>query len=119
MCSWRSTPTLGLVLLGTRAGSLGRSGELENWVLPGLGDEAPHRVVLVCLEVLPRGRGDLNVLLEHRPGLRWVHLPDGVGACVAATSQPHLPGGAGVVHPRDRPVLGDQPTPPVMPYHQD
>src|SRR5450631_1885702 len=94
-------------------------GELENRVLPRLGDEALHGVVLVCLEVLPGGRGDLDVLLEHRPGLGSVHFPDGVVTCVGATSQPDLPGGAGVVHPRHRPVRGDQPTPSVMLYNQD
>src|SRR5665647_821825 len=104
---------------GQERGVRADRGELENRVLPGLRDEALHRVVLVCLEVLPRGRGDLDVPLEHRPGLRPVHLPDGVVTFVAATSQPDLPGGASVMHPRHRPVRGDQPTPPVMLDSQD
>jgi hypothetical protein len=61
----------------------------------------------------------LDVPLEHRPGLRPAHLPDGIVTFVAATSQPHLPGSASVVHPRHHPVRGDQPTPPVMLYNQD
>lgn len=70
-----------------RRGVRADRGEIENRVLSGLRDEALRRVVLVCLEVLPRGRGDPDVPLEHRPGLRPVHLPDGVGTCVMATSQ--------------------------------
>ena len=87
------------VFSGQEKGVRDDRGELEDRVLLGLRNETLHRVVLFCLEVLPRGRGDPDVLLKHRPCLRPAHLPNDVGARVAATSQRHLPGGAGVVHP--------------------
>jgi len=46
--------------------------------------------------------------------------PPGLRSHVCRGDEPAAPpSGAGVVHPRHRPVRGDQPTPPVMLYNQD
>src|SRR5215471_2771049 len=103
-----------------RFSSVARAGfaegdEFECRMAVRLGDEIPYRGVLARLEVRPRGRGDTNVTLQDRPCLCRRELPEGVVVPVTAASEPDLPGGARIEHPRHGAVRGDQP--PLLALH--
>src|SRR5436190_14855932 len=91
--------------------------EFEHRVTVGLGHEVLDRRVLVRIEVWPGGRGDGDVALEYRSGLRCRDLADGIVTPVPASGHVDSSGSAGVVHPGHRSVGRDQPAPPFVLDH--